>query len=192
MKCAIAVLALVASAAHAAEEPPNDLRCGINTLYVGLRALDVEVASGPDELEQKLGTIPADGYSLAQLADVAESYGLHTLGVQTTPENLTRRPGRFVCIAHVQGSHFVNVANVQDGVVSIIDPPREYTMAADAFRTLWSGTALLISPDPLLPEEDLPQPFNWRPLLIAALAALAVWSLWIVLRSRRKHTNRPA
>lgn len=188
MKSAILVVMLLTSAGRAAEQPDGDLRCGIDTLYVGLRALDVEVVNGPDEIEQKLGSMTADGYSLAQLADVAESYGLHTLGVQTTPDNLSRRPGRFVCIAHVHGAHFVNIANVEDGVVSIVDPPREYRVAVDAFRHQWPGTALLISHSPLLAEEDLPRPFNWRPLFITGLAALGLWTAWILLRGRGRRS----
>jgi ABC-type bacteriocin/lantibiotic exporter with double-glycine peptidase domain len=161
----------------------KNVRCGSYTLYVGLKAIDVPV--GPyQEFEAKLGEPSPAGYSLGKLAEVAESYGLRTLGVQTTLENLQRRGGRFVCIAHLNGDHFVNVAGVSDGVVSLIDAPRAYSLPIDTFNSQWSGTALLISRGPLVREEELPRPLDVRWLLAAALAGFALYTGWVFLRGR--------
>ena len=167
------------TAAESGKEP--DLRCGSYCLYVGLKALDLPVQSF-DELEAKLGQPSPAGYSLGQLEEAARGYGVHTLGVQTTVENLQRRPGRFVCIAHLNESHFVNIAAIEERVASIIDPPRRSSVPVDTLRSQWDGTALLISGEPLLAEEDLPRELPWSALLLSIGGAVAVGSAWYMAR----------
>lgn len=166
-----------------AQDEPDPL-CGANTLYISLKALDADVGSF-DELRASLGKLRPQGYSLGQLAEAAESHGMHTVGVQTSAENLSRRPGRFACIAHVDDNHFVNIADVKNGMVSIIDPPRSYTLPAETLSARWDGTALLISPEPILAEEDLPRPLPWRWVGAALLACMALYTGWVLLRKRR-------
>lgn len=166
--------------------PEPNLRCGSYCLYVSLEALDIPVKSF-SELEGKLGQPGRAGYSLAQLDEVARSYGAQTLGVETTIENLRRRPGRFACIARIDGNHFVNVADLLDGEAYIVDPPdRDYRVPVDTLRTRWDGTALLISAEPLVAEEALNRGFGWFGygavfLAVAVLLAIA----FLVLRAGR-------
>ena len=131
-----------------------DLRCGSYCLYVSLKALDFPIPSF-DEIEEQLDQPQAIGYSLAEIDEVARGYGAHTLGVITTIENLRRRSGRFACIAQIDEAHFVNIAKIVEGQATLIDPPRSYTIPLWKLRARWDGTALLISPEPLLREEEL-------------------------------------
>jgi hypothetical protein len=96
------------------------------------------------------------------------------LGVQTSFDNLRLRHERFACIAHLDDpSHFVNVADVSKaGLVRLIDPPRSYEIPADTLGIRWKGTALLLSPDPLTPEEELDA--RWRPAILWSVAAIAL------------------
>lgn len=143
-----------------AEEPDPNPYCGLNTLYVSLKALDAEVAS-VEELKKKLGSPPSEGFSLGQLAEVAEGFSLHTLGVKTTAANLELRRGRFACIAHVGGSHFLNIGQIGEGFATIIDPPRSYELPLSTLESQWDGKALLISREPLASEEDLGRYTAW-------------------------------
>ena len=177
------LLLTTAAFAMLAQSPSQtpDLRCGSYCLYVSLKALDLPVGSF-DELQQRLGQpSPATGYSLAQLKEAAESYGARTLGVETTPENLRRRPGRFACIAHLDGNHFVNIYDVDEKEAWIIDPPRRYTIPLDTLSIRWDGTALLLAREPLLAEEDLPREVPWLTIAAVCAAVLLLGAVvWMV------------
>src|SRR5690606_7464680 len=107
--CALMVLLAMAGAASGQEpstaEAPAALAaaeqplCGAYCLYAALLALDVDVES-LDIVEQRMGPPPASGYSLGQLAQAAASFGVESLGVETTYDRLLARAGRFTCIAH--------------------------------------------------------------------------------------------
>ena len=180
----LVTLLAAATLLQTADAPP-DLRCGSYCLYISLKALDLPLASLA-ELEAKLGQPSAAGYSMGQLAEIAQSFGAETLGVETNFDNLRRRPGRFACIALVDKHHFVNIAVVDATHAHIIDPPRDYDLPLDTLRSQWDGKALLVSREPLLAEEDLPQPtprwlaYTLGGLLVVASGALG--SKW--LRSR--------
>jgi ABC-type bacteriocin/lantibiotic exporter with double-glycine peptidase domain len=180
----ILVLAATIGADGPQQKPDIDVRCGSYCLYVALKAFDCPVESFA-ELDGKLGEPSLAGYSLGQLDEAARVYGAHTLGVETTIENLQRRPGRFACLTLVGDAHFVLMADVRDEKVSIIDPPESSSIPLDTFRSRWSGTALLISDRPLLREEDLPQPFPWVTLLAVAAATTVVLGTFILVRRAR-------
>lgn len=178
---------LLAAASVAAAQPAGskvDLRCGSYCLYVGLKALDLPVGSYED-LEERLGQPSPAGYSLGQLDEAARAYGAKTLGVKTGLENLRRRPGRFVCIAHLDKNHFVNVAALDESHAFLVDPPGSSTVPAATLRAVWDGTALLISSEPLLAEEDLPWEFPVRTMVISLLGILAGGSVWCAFRRMR-------
>lgn len=172
---------LIATSLLQADTSPPDLRCGSQCLYVSLKALDFPVGSFA-ELEAKLGQPSAAGYSMGQLKEVAKSYGAEVLGVETTFDNLRRRPGRFACIALISKNHFVNFADVDDHQTYVIDPPRDYKLPLDTLRTQWDGKALLISPEPILAEEDLPRPFPRWILFSGGVLVVGVASFFVKRR----------
>ncbi len=175
---------VIVSAALGATEKTPDLRCGIYCLYVSLKALDAPMGTY-EQFEEHLGGPSAEGYSLGQLQQAAEQYGMQTLAVQTNCENLLRRRGRFACIAHINGNHFVNLSQIEGGRVRVIDPPRDNLIPIDTLRSQWDGMALLISASPLLAEEDLPREWPWKTLVLATAIALAVLAATGLLRTRR-------
>ncbi|MFN0050695.1 MAG: cysteine peptidase family C39 domain-containing protein [Planctomycetales bacterium] len=178
---------MLAIAAFLGDAPPRDDNCGAYCLYVSLRALDVEVG-GFDALQQKLGSPGRTGYSLGQIAEVAEAYGVQTLGVKTTPEDLRLREAPFACIALIRESHFVNFAEIDESQVHVVDPPREYTLPLATLSTVWKGEALLLSRGPLVSETDLARKvWMFRAAVIAVCTLLLVALCWGTVRWRRRN-----
>lgn len=170
---AASVSASGAEATNSESREP-DLRCGSYCLYVGLSALDLPVKSF-EELEKKLGPPSSAGYSMGELAEAAKVYNAYTLGVETSFENVRRRPGRFACIAHLDGNHFVAFQKIDERQAWIVDPPRSYTIPLETLQTRWDGKALLISAEPLLEEENLPSVFPyWTVVIIAGVFLLTI------------------
>jgi len=163
-----------------AEDRAPDLLCGIKCLYVGLLTLGVEPGKYGDFVE-KHGDIDARGMSLGRIDEIARKYQVHTLGVNTSLEDLRRRTGQFVCIAHVDGNHFVNIGDVTDKEVWIVDPPGEGAVARGLFAKRWKGTALLISTSPLEVESSR----FWRWLSMCVTTGGALSGLWLWRRARR-------
>ena len=162
-----------ASLANAAESQ-EEMLCGCYSLYVSLVILGEEDI-GVDGLYKDLGVSTAKGYSMHALAECAKKRGFHTLLVDTTLDNLTRRPEPFACIAHVDDqSHFLVITGYEPRSQSatIVDPlpvsgtvkPREVDRIALDSR--WKGLALLISREELRAEEDLP--WSWQTSVLAA------------------------
>lgn len=150
----------------------QNLRCGAESLYFGLKWLDLPVADFP-QVEAKLGPPSNLGYSMSQLESAAQSFGAQTLGVETTLENLARRPEPLVRIAYLNSKHFVTILGESNGLVEIINPPaREIQIPRATFLQLWDGKALLLSTNPILKEEDLAGPFPWRLIIGVAIGAI--------------------
>lgn len=185
---ALLALSLVVTA----QSDPVDVRCGAFCAYACLRALDLPVASY-DDFEKRLGPPTVAGYSMAQLSDVARQYGAHTLGVTTNLENLQRRSGRFTCIVRVPPAHFVVLSEVTGEKAVIVDPPRDYTIPSPTFQTRWDGTALLISNELLMPEEEIgasgsPWAF-WASFCVLITSLIAGVILWIRRPRRASHSG---
>ncbi len=167
------------------DEIQRSEHCGAMCLYIALRSLDVEVAD-VQEVIDRLGSPPPGGYNLLQLKEAAEAYGMHTRGVETSADNLSRRPGRFACIAHYEDGHFVNLANVEEGQVHLIDAPRSLWVPIETFDSRWSHHALLISHDSILAEDELPLDLDWtRIAIIVGIGVLAAAIVFVALRRRR-------
>lgn len=182
-----ASLAIAIAGAVPEKSSDVDMRCGAYCLYVSLKALQPSAPSY-SEIEAKLGAPSPAGYSLGAIADAAEGYGAHVLGVVTSPENLARRERPFACIARLGKDHFVNIGDVAGGMASIIDAPTTYELPLDTLRTSWDGTALLVSMSPLTPEEEL-APRSWRLVGTVALAGFALLATAIVFYRRRGLTT---
>lgn len=143
--CLLAASCLTAAAVCPGAPP---LRCGSQCLYVAAKALEKAPPSFA-ALEELIGSPTASGYSLEMLKTGAERLELHTLAVATTFENLRWREGQFVCLAHLDGDHFVLFSDVNDSHATIIDPPTSYRLPLSTLNTRWQGAALLISTAPL-------------------------------------------
>lgn len=184
-----AILASLLAADPLSSPPESDVDCGSRCLYIALRGLGFAPAD-LDEVKSRLGPPPVDGYTFGQLEAAARSYGAHTLGVETTPENLARRAPPFACIAHLTHDHFVLITHVTADSAILIDPPQKTTIPLDTLSALWDRRALLIARQPLLREEDV-SPSTWQPFgtiasaLCIAAAALIAWR-W----SRSRSVNR--
>ena len=126
-----------------------DLRCGGYSLYVGMKALGLNIPDYP-ALEAKLGQPTGLGYSMRQLSEAVEAFGGHSLGVETSLEALEERGDRFACVALLESSrHFVCLYEIDRDNVYLVDPPNRRVVSRDAFHKIWSGKALLISDHPL-------------------------------------------
>jgi hypothetical protein len=163
----------------------SDPRCGSRCLYVALRALEFDVPNLA-ELETRLGGVPPGGFSLAQLEQAARSYGAQTLGVKTSADNLTKRVGRFCCIAHLNGSHFVLLADIDGDTVSVADPPGLTELPIDTLMSQWSGVALLVSRDPLEAEESLGGSGTLAMLLTGLGCVVLALGVALAIRSARQ------
>lgn len=152
-------------------------RCGSNCLYVAMRLLDHPLDS-LTKLEEVLGEPSPKGFTLAELSDAARHFNVETLGVETSFQNLTRRTGRFACIAHIDSGHFVLLHQVEKGKVTVVDPPRVYDMPLDTMRMRWQGKALLLANVPLAREETLNRNLPWTVIIVGAgVAVVCVWFL---------------
>ena len=179
-------------------EPLSDSEelCGTYSLYVGLRSLDANL-SGLDTIEAELGPPPRGGHSMADLASTAEKLGFQTLGVHTTLHNLSQRPGRFACIAHLKHGHFVLIAKSDEAGVHVVDPPSAKVIARNVWDAAWEGDALLISTAPLLSELEVDaislrasdaeatrrSTQTWLMVAAAILGMAAI--AWVAARKRR-------
>ena len=177
------LLVLPAALVRADTEPLPGLKC----LYVGLRSLDIDVGSYAKFVQQH-GDVKAVGLSLDEMRQIAEAYGTSTLVVETSLQNLTRRPGRFACVAHVDGNHFVNVLEIGPHSVTIADPPQSGEVATGLFLKRWPGRALLLSKQPLVAEEALPSRSPW--VIPAVSGALIAVLIMIALTWRWRRAQR--
>ena len=165
-----------------------DLRCGEYCLAVSLRALEI-ASPGVVELETKLGQPGPMGFSMKQLAEVAEQYGAYTLGMDTSLDHLERRRGRFACIALDENrGHFFCISDIDSKSVHLVDPPERRVVSRDAFGRLWKGRAMLISNRPIDPSVPGRLP-TWAVIIgWLSVAALILVGLRLVI-NRRTHNR---
>lgn len=147
----------------------EDIECGLRCLYVASVALGNE--SEYEELRQ-MAPVPAtaNGYSLAQLRDLADAMGYKTLLTTTDFQQLQARSQRqrFACIAWWREQHFVLFADFRKGQALVVDPPRKYWADGVVLKQKWDGQSLLLSTDPLLGEDELHQ-LSWTWVLAIGL-----------------------
>ena len=176
------------SSARAADDERSSpqLHCGAYCLYLGLNTLDLPLKNYK-ELEDKLGQPGEFGYSMEQLSEAARSFGAYSLGVETSLENLRRRPRRFVCIALLKQGHFVNLYDATDDRVFLVDPPNLRQVGLDGFRATWTGKALLISDQAIPDESSLRSHYEWGLIVLIALAAMAVAGVISHAVFKRRH-----
>lgn len=166
-----------------ARDLSHDPLCGVKCLYSGLVALDLQPGEYPSFLE-KCGDVDARGFSLGRIEEIAKECGATTLAVNTTLDNLQLRQERFVCIAHVDGTHYVNLGDVDGNQVWVVDPPRDGMIATEVFAKRWDGNALLLARTPLAPEEELRRPVRWGWIMASGAIMIGI-ALGSFLRNRR-------
>lgn len=182
MRVIVFLAAVLLLAVHARADDGPDPNCGPFCLYVAAASLGRHVGTF-EEFCKRFGEPDGRGYSLGQLEAMSQSLDLKTHGLKTTVETLALRPPRFACIAWVKGQHFVLINSVADGQLSIIDPPRSYQIPIDTFKTQWDGTALLISSDEILTDEEVIRQFGGtrtRMTIGFALAAIGCLAMAVV------------
>lgn len=95
------------------------------------------------------------------------------MGTRATVGHRRRRKHPFTCIVHVSGSHFVALADLEQDLAQIIDPPNQYTLPLQTFERSWDGNALLLANDPLEPDLENKRP-GATAVAVSAVAALSV------------------
>ncbi len=143
---------LLASTFASATETTTTLDCGANALFVLLQLEGRGVSF--EQLEEALPPRSPEGYSMAELAMTATSFGLRLEGKRFAKvEDAPNRPAiAFIKDKDAEDGHFVVVRPIGDTgtMVQIIDPPLA-PWVADYARILearqWGGK-LLIAQEP--------------------------------------------
>ncbi|MGL5095636.1 MAG: DUF1573 domain-containing protein [Planctomycetia bacterium] len=155
------VLTILVAAAVNAAAPADDVYCGAHCLYVAAKVFEAFTGDYA-AFEKKIEPPQANGYSLANLAAAARTLGLEATPVHTSVDRLAqrRRNGEtFACIALLNRAHYVLLFDAEEPLVAISDPPDVSKVPRVVFETQWAGDALLVSREPLLPEERIRLPF---------------------------------
>lgn len=94
---------------------------------------------------REMANVTTEGATLESLAQVGESLGFSTRGVQTTYATLLGFDLPF--IAHWEGYHYVVVYGISKRHVWVADPGRGFAkMTVEEFDKGWTGTCLLFTP----------------------------------------------
>jgi ATP-binding cassette subfamily B protein len=94
----------------------------------------------------ELAGVRPPGTDMASLAQLARDFGFDVQGIQI--ETGTRLDVPLPCIAHIDGNHFVVVAETGDGVVYVNDPAVGRCTLSDAeFWQRATGAMLLVAHD---------------------------------------------
>ena len=186
---------ILAVCAVLAQAQPESLRAyqaerramsGVDSLYIALDSLGLMTASFED-FKAGFGPIVAGvGQTLATLEGQARRYGAKGLVVRTTLEHLQARTEPLACIVHAPRGQFMLLYAVEDGVVRLVDYPDRIELDDFVFESRWTGDALLLSNQELLPEADLVARLRLRRVGIRITVGLAVglpllvvgWLIW--------------
>lgn len=184
---AIVTLLAPPSLCSAASEP----ECGLEALYIAIISLshDMEYA----ELKRQAPQLPADGYSLLELAQLAEAQSLNSKLVKTSYARLRARKAEesFACVAWLPEGHFVVIADIDELDATIVDPPTRYRTPLNVFDQLWDGDCLLISNQPLQDEQAFAESGRTRAVLLTCvgLGLTTVAALFIGRRRLNKYSG---
>jgi ABC-type bacteriocin/lantibiotic exporter with double-glycine peptidase domain len=158
--------------------------CGAESLYIVFRCL----GKGPDRLQQivqELGPAEKKGYSLQQLADLCQKFGLHAQCVSAgkDAESLRQLTGRYEVILRLSAGHYVVCSDVKGMNAIVVDGmtgPQHQAM--DVLQNIWDGDCLLVSTQPI--EIDIARPSLVRWALIAAALVVATTIAAFSIRKR--------
>jgi ABC-type bacteriocin/lantibiotic exporter with double-glycine peptidase domain len=162
--------------------------CGVASLYATMRTLrrDVSVAAIQEQFQRQLGREDLTTVSLAEISQVAESYGLHTAALRAESGDLRsismpailylRYPRRAAPGGNI--GHFVVVRAAtarQAELIDLTSPHGWRWTPIPRLRQFWRGEALAVSTKPVA----VPSP--WLRHATAYLSLVGGFAIVIVL-----------
>lgn len=135
-----AVLALASALAALGVETHET--CGVTSV----RALGLLLALDPERNrgEEADGSPARAEVSMAQVADHAETLGIHLHGVAASLDTLVEE-GRVPCIIHLKApAHFLTVARASSEWVQLLDSGRVIVVPREEIEKRYSGHALIL------------------------------------------------
>lgn len=159
--------------------PAQDVYCGVDSLYVGLK-----LAGGGSlslrELESRVLPVPGVGATVESVADGARQAGVRAAVVKTDMARLAswRNPA----VLHVSGGHFVTLLGSEDGRLVVFDNAvgtLDCTPEWFDGRYGWEGVAVVLGP----PAPDMVFRTHGPAAALAAAACLAAGLLLAGLRA---------
>ncbi len=127
-------------------EQAEEMDCGAACLAMICKHYDINLTLGK---LRELANVTTEGATLDSLANVGESLGFTTRGVQCTYQSMLGFDLPF--IAHWEGYHYIVVYGISRSGVWVADPGVGFRkMTVEEFEKGWSGTCLLFTPGPSL------------------------------------------
>ncbi|XZE35447.1 cysteine peptidase family C39 domain-containing protein [Pirellulaceae bacterium SH501] len=162
---------------------------GSECLYLSLRVFKPEgTPLSFQKFQRQLGKVPKDGYSLADLREIAQKRGLFAEYLNCDIEDLEKLVANRLAILFVTSKnnqgHFVLCKTMSDQMASIYDPTGDLKGVSKArLGKIWEGKGLLVSETPIdLHSGQQKSPFFlYSAIGAAALAA----SSFILLRMKK-------
>ncbi len=130
----------------------REIACGPLALLAVMRELGIQLS--PDKTEEILGEAGSKGIDMLRLKELAETHGLHGLGVSVSLSEL--RSLNHHAVVHMNGVGFVAVVGFVSSGVRVVYPLQPAGILPDhAFERAFgqTGYALLLSPSPLNAEK---------------------------------------
>jgi ABC-type bacteriocin/lantibiotic exporter with double-glycine peptidase domain len=196
MAIQIIALTLVALSSTSDLTGRSSTDCGANCLFAAMYSIDQSKTPRLSVVIEKLSP-GLQGNNLDQLRQLAEEQQFPCLAVRTDLETLESRERPFACIAHMKRGHYVIIQDLDKAMITVVDPPRSYSVARDAFAADWSGNCLLIAATALESEGGVTRRTAIRRTLrrgtfvVAFIAALTVGTMVVrrMYASRRSRIN---
>lgn len=163
--------------------------CGSECLYLSLRVFKPEATPlSFQNFQKQLGKVPKDGYSLADLRDIAQERGLFAEYLNCDIADLEKLVENRLAILYVTSKnnqgHFVLCKTMSDQMASLYDPNGDLKGVSKArLGKIWEGKGLLVSDTPI----DMHPGQQKTPFLLYStigVAALAT-SSFILLRMKK-------
>lgn len=132
--------------------------CGLNSFYSICRLLDVSIEW--ESAKNLLGqTMPDGTHSFEQIANAANSLGLHPIGLKSSIERIYELP--MPAIVHVRDlrrpnspTHLLVLVSADETSVILLDPPGSaYSLPLTQFESVWTGNILVFAQSELQLQE---------------------------------------
>lgn len=154
----------------------SETECGVIAAFIAVKTLSSDKLSYTEFLAS-CGRSGVLGYTLDQLEIAIKRQSLHTLGLETSVEQLRDRAKRqkFLAIVRLDGNHFVLVTSLRGSSIEFVDFPKSSGMREADFVSRWTDKkALLIATDEIPLSYSSRFGFVWVGGAIMATALLSV------------------